>query len=94
MEDRRTSGNFRQLNKKKIVVLGIVIVLILLVLLIIIGVVVVAIIAAISGQSDGNIGRSISDIGSTIWKAALDFLQSLWNQVIADPIKFLTGGSN
>jgi len=84
----------RSINKKKLAIAALFVGIVLLVILVVIGVVVVAIVNALLGQANSGIGQSIGNIVSTLWNYALDFIQALWKQVIANPLQFLTGGGN
>lgn len=83
----------RGVNKKKLAIAALFVGIVLLVILIIVGAVVVAIINALLGQADTNIAQSIGNIVTTVWNYALDFINALWKQVIANPLQFLTGGN-
>jgi hypothetical protein len=85
---------FRGMNKKKLVVAALFVGIALLILLVIIGVVVVAIVSALLGQADSGIGQNIGNIFQTAWRYATDFINALWKQIIANPLQFITGGSN
>ena len=88
------SDRFRNINKKKLAIAALFVGIVLLVILIVVGAVVIAIINALLGQADTNIGQSIGTIVSTLWNYALDFINALWKQVIANPLQFLTGGNS
>lgn len=94
MGHERIPNNFRRLNKKKLVLAALIVGLVLLVALIIVGAVVFAIINGLLGQTDSGTGKAISGLISTLWSAAIGFVQALWKQVIANPLQFLTGGGN
>ncbi len=85
---------FRGVSKKKLAGVALFVGFALLILLIIIGVVAVAIVSALLGQADSGIGRSIGTIFQTIWGYAIDFVNALWKQIIANPLQFITGGGN
>lgn len=82
---------FRNINKKKIAVAALFVGIMLLLLLIVIGVVVVAIVSALLGQADSSIWQNIGKIIFNLWKYVTDFINALWQQVIANPLQFLTG---
>ncbi len=94
MSHERIPNNFRRLNKKKLVVASIFIIVIVLVVLLLVVAVIAAVINAVSGQVDSGLGKSISDIIPNIWNGALEFIQALWKQVLANPLQFLTGGGS
>lgn len=94
MSHRFRPDRLRSINKKKLAIATLFVVIVLLVILIVIGVVVVAIVSALLGQADTNIGQSISNIITTLWNYAVDFVNALWKQVIANPLQFIIGGSN
>ena len=81
------------MNKKKLAVAALFVGFVLLILLIIIGVV-VAIVNALLGQANSGLGQSIGNIFQAVWGYAIDFVNALWKQVIANPLQFITGGSN
>jgi|GEM_PF-1455826 len=84
----------RGINKKKVAIALLLVGTILLVILVIVGVIIVAIINALLGQADSGIGQSIGNIISSLWNYALDIINTLWKQVIANPLQFLTGGNS
>ena len=85
---------FRGINKKKLAVAALFVGIMLVIILIIIGAIAIAIVSALLGQADTNIGQSISNIITTLWNYAVDFVNALWKQVIANPLQFITGGNS
>ncbi len=93
MSHEHSSNRYGSLNKKKLLVAGIIIGFVVLVLLVIAVVIVIAVVSALFGKAGGNIGLSIESIFSGIWKYVQEFISALWKQVIANPLQFLTGGN-
>ncbi|RWZ78337.1 MAG: hypothetical protein EOT05_01045 [Candidatus Microsaccharimonas sossegonensis] len=85
---------FRGINKKKLAIAALFVGIVLVIILIIIGAIAVAIVSALLGQADTNIGQSIGNIITSLWNYAIDFINALWRQVIANPLQFLTGGNS
>lgn len=86
---------FKSMNKKKLAVAALLVGIALLILLIIIVVVVVvAIVNTLFSQAYIGIGQSIGTIFQTVWGYAIDFVNALWKQIIANPLQFITGGGN
>ena len=85
---------FRGKNKRKLFIALQLVGIILLVILVIVGVIIIAIINALLGQADTNIGQNIGNIITSLWNYALDFINALWKQVIANPLQFITGGNS
>lgn len=88
-----SSDRFRNINKKKLVVAALVVGIVLLLVLVVVGAIIVAVIGALSGQADSSIGQGIGNTISSLWKYATDFVNALWQQVIANPLQLLTGGN-
>ena len=84
----------RSINKKKLAIAALFVGILLLVILVVIGAIIVAIVIALLGQADTNIGQSIGNIIKSLWNYALDFINALWKQVIANPLQFITGGNS
>ena len=85
---------FRGINKKKLAVAALFVGIMLVIILIIIGAIAIAIVSALLGQADTNIGQNIGNIITSLWNYALDFINALWKQVIANPLQFITGGNS
>lgn len=85
---------FRGINKKKLAIAALFVGIVLVIILIIIGAIAVAIVSALLGQADTNIGQSIGNIFQAVWVYAVDSINALWKQVIANPIQFLTSGGS
>ena len=83
-----------RINKKKLVIAALLVGFVLLVILLISGSIIIAVIGALLGQADSGIGQSVGNIIKSLWNYALDFINALWQQVIANPLQFLTGGGN
>lgn len=94
MSHRYKLDRFKSMNKKKLAVAALLVGIALLILLIIIVVVVVAIVNTLLSQADSGIGQSIGTIFQTVWGYAIDFVNALWKQIIANPLQFITGGGN
>ena len=84
----------RSINKKKLAIAALFVGILLLVILVVIGAIIVAIVSALLGQADTNIGQSIGNIFQAVWVYAVDSINALWKQVIANPIQFLTSGGS
>ena len=85
---------FRGINKKKLAVAALFVGIMLVIILIIIGAIAIAIVSTLLGQADTNIGQNIGNIITSLWNYALDFINALWKQVIANPLQFITGGNS
>jgi len=94
MSHGRHRNNFIRFNKKKLGLGSIFVGFILLLVLLVAGVVLIAIINTLPSLADSGLGKSISNLLSTLWNVGLDFVRTLWKQVIANPLQFLTGGNN
>lgn len=93
MRHKRIKNNLRRLNKKKLILALVISGLVLLLILLVVGAIVIAVINTLLGQTDG-ISKSISDLIPSLWNTAIDFIGTLWNQIVANPLQFLTGGNN
>lgn len=84
----------RRVNKKKLAIAALIVGAILLLVLAAVAVIIVAAVRALPGQADGSIGQIIGTIISTLWKYAMDVINALWQQVLANPLQFIMGGNN
>lgn len=84
---------FRRINKKKLVIAVVIIGVVMLLVILAVIAIIIAVVSALLGQADSSIGQSIGNIISISWKYAMDFFNALWQQVIANPLEFLTGGN-
>lgn len=94
MGHQRISNNFRRFNKKKLIVAGLVVGFVLLIILIVVIAIIATVFNAVAGQADSGAGQSMTQAIATLWNAALDFIQALWKQVLANPLQFISGGNN
>jgi len=94
MSHGRYRNNFIRFKKKKLGLGSIFVGFILLLVLLVAGVVLIAIINTLPSLADSSLGKSISNLLSTLWNVGLDFVRTLWKQVIANPLQSLTGGNN
>lgn len=92
MGHNRTPLNFQRLNKKKLVIIAVIVGGIILVVLILAITAVIAVINALAGQTDSGISQNTGNIVSSLYNYALDFTKAAWQQVIANPLQFITGG--
>lgn len=86
-------GRLSAANKKKLLIVAAVIGLVVLLIVLLIGALVVALISAVFSQADSNVVQGAGGIVSNLWNYVVQFIDALWQQVIADPLKIITGGN-
>lgn len=82
-----------RLNKKKLVVTAIVATIILVIVISLLLLVAAFILKAVLGQADSGLGQSLQNAIKWLWGLGLDFLRSLWQNILSNPLRFLQGGN-
>lgn len=84
-----------RINKKKIITILLIAGSILLLILIIVVVAVVAIINAVLGQADSSSAPAASqNAANGLWQYVQSYINSLWQQLLANPFQLMNGEGN